>query len=890
MSEKTIQISGIQRALPQSDSKSGSCQEIINARFRKGCWRPVGKKLMYKAWNLSAYDQVLVHDIENGIVPGEPNYIGYKTSDGTLTLLHAEIETPTVLIETPITRAATPNIEAIIVFLKRTMIVSSESGVEVYLFTDVDDVKSYVRTASLPVPDVLVQRKTSELAGVESDNTQTGEAILGKFYENLNRLSESKGMLYGSIMYMVAYRLFDGSYIMPSIPRYVELSNGGDLKYRNPGGMKQDGTSDNEFRLNFYGYNTESKIDCSKYAGLSATKDLIESICVFYTKATTLHQIDISSLSKEKLDNVYGTTYNSNNHIDTWPFETVFPVVNNEFKELGKSTGWYKVHEFDFEKIVDTPFVLVEEIDTKGFYQDYATRETLTTDQFTHHILSAREAYVYNDRLHLANIKTSPGKPYILWDAPEDWATTLTNDTLPCKISVFLKTTLGKAVVVSNTVIPIFRYKLSEYYSIFIPSVVGYNDSRANKIQITVEQNGVDYLLLSESLVKNETMNFAFWHKKEFSLIHNSLTGRTDNYSKNEIAVSGITNLLSVVNPVDIGLPFDTNRVQVSEIQNPLIFPTKYSYQIGTGSILKLMAGSEPLSTGQFGQFPLQVFTTKGIWAMEIGLGDVLYTNVLPVNGEVAENPKNVIPVGSGVVYSTVKGLFVVNGRQVTELAEIVEGAPATGISGSTEITTLLTDSKFTPGLTGSISDMDFLSYLQNSSVGFDQLNKELVVSNPAKGYSYIFSFESKLWYKISRSFKLLINAYPELLGVTDDNVVSLSKESESEAIEVLIISNCQSLDMPGIFKKLERTDFRSYLLTSGGKTSGFYVFASDDSIKYQLIQGCQRSGIVIDMVTQISPTSAKYYAFVINGSMLPSSEIKQIEILFKNRWNNKLH
>ena len=189
----------------------------------------------------------------------------------------------------------------------------------------------------------------------------------------------------------------------------------------------------------------------------------------------------------------------------------------------------------------------------------------------------------------------------------------------------------------------------------------------------------------------------------------------------------------------------------------------------------------------------------------------------------------------------------------------------------------------------GSISDMDFLSYLQNSSVGFDQLNKELVVSNPAKGYSYIFSFESKLWYKISRSFKLLINAYPELLGVTDDNVVSLSKESESEAIEVLIISNCQSLDMPGIFKKLERTDFRSYLLTSGGKTSGFYVFASDDSIKYQLIQGCQRSGIVIDMVTQISPTSAKYYAFVINGSMLPSSEIKQIEILFKNKWNNRL-
>lgn len=879
MSEKTIQISGIQRALPQSDSKSGSCQEIINARFRKGCWRPIGAKLEHKSFSVSDYTSIWLHDIENGVVDGEPNYIGYKKDIGMLFSIH-----PTTGVATEIIRDETPGVDVNVVFLKRTMIVSSESGVEVYLFTDVNDVKSYVRTASLPVPDVLIERKSSELAGVQADEAATAEGLFGKFYANLNKLSENSGKLYGSFMYMVAYRLFDGSYILPCVPRYVELYNGGNLKWRNPGG---GGTEDRQFWLEFYGFDIEASIDCSVYTGFEATKDLVESICIFMTKVTPLHQILNTSLSDKQLADNYGNYYNSTHGISSWPFETVFPVVNNEFKELGKSVGWYKVHEFDFEKIVDTGYVLVEDIDTKGFYQDYATRETLTTDQFTHHILSAREAYVYNDRLHLANIKTSPGKPYVQWHYPD---TFVQMTTTPGKVAVSLKTNLGKCVVVHDIDIPVYRKTSDMTNYLIIPEVVGYNDSRANKITITATISGVNYRLLSESLVKNETMNFAFWHKTTFSLVENVITSHTANYTTTEIKVSDITTYLSIPAPVDLGLPFDTNRVQVSEIQNPLIFPTKYSYQIGTGSILKLMAGSEPLSTGQFGQFPLQVFTTKGIWAMEIGLGDVLYTNVLPVNGEVAENPKNVVPVGSGVVYSTVKGLFVVNGRQVTEIAEIVEGSPATGISGSEEIATLLTDSKFTPGLTGSISDMDFLSYLQNSSVGFDQLNKELIVTNPSKGYSYIFSFESKLWFKISRSFKLLINAYPELLGVTNDNVVSLSKESESEAIEVLIISNCQSLDMPGIFKKLERTDFRSYLLTESGKTSGFYVFASNDNLKYQNIQGCQRSGIVIDLITQISPTSAKYYAFVINGNMLPGSEIKQIEILFKNRWNNKLH
>jgi len=884
---KTIQYSGINRAVPQSMAPDGSCQEIINSRFRKGCWRPIGEKMHYlingNAVDIpEMIDEVYLHDIENGFIPGEPNWIGYDNATGNVYLLDptdTDAESGT-LITTIINKT-----DVSIVFLKRTMIICSGDGVKVFLYTETSPY--YAQTAEIPVPDVMVSRTTAELVGVESDNTQTGEAILGKFYENLNKLSENEGWLYGSIMYMVAYRLFDGSYILPSIPRYVELSNGGNLKYRNPGG---DSREDNEFRLDFAGYKIQASIDCSVYAGFETTKDLIESICIFATKATPLHQFDITALSVEKLSNVYGTKYNSEHHIDTWSFEKVFPVISNDFKDLAKSTSWYKVHEFDFEKIVTIPYVLVEPIDTKGYYQDYATRETLIADQFTHHTLSAKAALVYNDRLHLLNIKTSPGLPYVSWHAPD---TFVQMTTIPGKITTSLKTSLGKCTVVHDVDIPVYRKTSDMQNYILIPEVVGYNDSRATKITIIAIVADINYILLSESLTKNVLMNFSFWHKTAFSLVNDVLIERTTNYSMTEILAADITTKLPASNPVSAGLPFDTNRLQVSEIQNPLIFPAKYSYQIGTGDGLTMAAGSEPLSTGQFGQFPLQVFTTKGIWALEIGLGDVLYTNVLPSSPEVIENRKNVISVGSGVVYSTHNGLFVLNGRQSTQLSEIVEGKPSIAhLIG--EINTLIDpgeqNTHFTKGLSETLSTVDFLTYLQNSQIGFDYDNHELVVTNASYHFSYIYSFESKMWFKISKSFTKLINNYPKLIGVTSDSVLSISQESDAQEVQVMFITNAQSFDAPDSYKKLERFIQRIKFGTEYQKVIGIYLFASDDLVTWQLMVGRQREGSYIkDLLVQRTPGSARHFVIVLNGTMKPDSEIKQIETLVKIKWNNRL-
>ena len=912
---KVIQYKGINRAIPQGMAPDGSCQEMINIRNLKGTWRPIGTKQVVYATALSSYNQIFIHDIEDGKFTGIPNWIGYT---GNALYLIDPRDGSNVQITSGL------GTDVSVVFLKRTMIVTSSNGVQVFLWNS--DTDTYTETASLPVPSVDITLNSVTNVQTDSerlDNYKTlAESALGKYWAAINDQSSQYGRFYGSIMYMVAYRMFDGSYIKASIPRYLQISNDGSIEFTN---VHESG---NEVRFIFTAASLKATINNDLYTNVGDTKDLIDSVCVFATKVTTLHQIDEKTVNETLLSrHIPAASYNSASRYVTKAFKDLFPV-NEEFGKMAQSPSWYLIYEFNFDEVVEkSGRTTVDLSDMKGYYQDYATRATLTTDQFTHHTLAAKSVMVYNDRLHLLNVKTKLGDPYIVWPT---YASDITSTTiLSGTVSIWLKTAVGKSVVTKTIDVPIYSASTETVSSPFIdwgqaeiylegltveqqstayivdneglffvhyntitsadtyvilPSIVGYNDARAYKIQITVDGK----LVLSESLQKNESMNFAYWHSKSFSANPNATDA---NYQPVKRILSEIT--LPVTTPDSVNLGYDTNRLQVSEIQNPLIFPAKNSYQIGTGDGITMAAGSEPLSTGQFGQFPLQVFTTKGIWALEIGTGDVLYTNVVPVSTQVVENRLNVLSVGNGVVYSTEKGLFMINGRQSTQLSEIVEGTPAI-VSHISEISTLLladeTNTHFTPGLNQATSAIDFLTYLKTSQIGFDYTNRELIVTNKDYHYSYIYCFDSQTWTKISQSFYKFVNNYPVSYGITANSIVDISKEADSSDVQVLIVTNAQSFEQPDVFKRIERIIQRCKVGSESGRVAGFYLFGSDDLATWQILIGKQKDGNYNqDLLVQWTPGSAKYYCLVFNGKIYPTSEINQVEILFKEKWNNKL-
>jgi len=890
---KQIKFSGIGRNVPQNTSPDGSCQEIINMRYRKGAWRPIPDKVEIHTANFTfngspisfSGNNIYLHDIEGGINAGQPNWIGY--SGGYLYLIDPVAGTCDQIDACVYTEYFK------IVFLKRIMIVTGGTGLQMYLYTKIEDKGAYGKIVDLPTPDVnLSSNEYEDIVGYipvgdiyqqlkdkaikeieDGEVTNTPEEFLGSYYKMVNHQSHTHGRLLGSFMYRSAYRLFDGSYIMHSAPRYVNC------------GEIISFSDDHRWKLKF-GAVTARHSFLYYAPTYEVMKDLVDSIVVFATKVEPLYLVDDTTVTEEM--------YNRDVPYPRYP-KDCFPI-NPDFKTMNDSEGWYQIAEFEFKDLVGVGST-VKNADTKDFYQDYATRKTLPADQNSHNKMVAKNALVFNDYLHLQNIKTIYGDALLpLEPAPFGYYTAHSHEAI---LVAYLTTGLGKAVVKTE-----FNYLAIENTDtqeefVQINPTVGYPDARCTRLVFAIKVADGDYRLVwDRAMKKNEGQNFAYFQSDQFSVSPSPNT--VQNYGTTVVPLSSLTT--PYILPKFYTTDFDTNRIQVSEIQNPMVFPAKHSYQVGTGAGIAMVIASEPMSQGNFGQFPLIVFTSKGRYALAQGSGGVLYASVQPVDGEVADNPKNIIGIDSGVIYSTELGLFLAVGMQKTRISELVEGKPITTLTGASEVATLLTDRKYTQALYGKLSKVDFLTYLKTSQIAFDQVNKELIVTNidPTYGYSYIFSTEYKIWYKISVAYDALINAYPYVYGIVNPpiggvgHVYNLSLEKVDGYVPVIIATNALSLEFPSAYKKVERMIARCGLQPTTGSYVGMYLFASNDLHTWQFVTGRQRTvasgtAMLQDLVVLRSHGSAKYFALVLNGKIHVDSDISLVDTLVIEKLNVKI-
>ena len=919
---KQIKFSGIGRNVPQNSASDGSCQEVINMRYRKGAWRPVPEKeVIHNApftylGSAIHFDgaNIYLHDIEGGLNTGLPNWVGYHAGFASLFSID-----PCSGICDKIDDCV--NAEGLkVVFLKRTMIVTSGAGLLMYLWTKKPDSKGfYGKIGSLPTPDVTLKTSpyynlaleeelglnTGSGCAVRSETGHTPEEIMGHYYTIINQQSALKGALYGSILYRVAYRLFDGSYIMHSIPKFLEIANGGWLHQYNPIGDSWDNALWS-WVLPIASVNGFLRTKSYPTPLFDTVKDLVSSIDVFATKCTELYKVDNTTLTTDMLQR---RDYEGSAQIDVnREFSTLFPINTDQYNTMADAEGWYKIMEFDFAKVVSATYDIVQEADTKHFYQDYATRKTLPTDQNSHHNIIAKNALVFNDYVHLQNIKTLYESPVVQFvrdqfsingdstPSPYDLLMdhTETVEQRTGVVVVYLKTGLGDAVLTHEYHVPLYYSDTLTSYFFVQPAIVGYPDARATNMEVAIKVSEGNYQLLwSATLKASVGGNFAYAR----TVKPNSPNISDGYYYNNWIVESALGNPYTV--PKAFSTDFDTNRIQVSAIQNPLVYPAKHSYQVGTGDGIAMAIASEPMSQGNFGQFPLICFTSKGRYTLAQGSGDVLYASIQPLDGEVVDNAKNVIGIDSSVIYSTELGLYMAQGMQKTRISELVEGKPHLTLVNEEEVQSLLTDIRCTPQLNGCLSEVDFLTYLKSSQIGYDQVNKELIVTNsdPAYGYSYVYSTEYQLWYKLSHAYESLIVNYPYIYGVRDEQTYNLSSEVDTGYVPVLFISNAMSIETPDVYKKLERAICRTIFNPKSGTYMGLYLFGTDDLWTYQFLTGRQRTDTssgtdqipLKDLMIQRSQGSVRFFNLVINGNVSLDSEVSYVDISVEVKLNQKL-
>lgn len=323
----------------------------------------------------------------------------------------------------------------------------------------------------------------------------------------------------------------------------------------------------------------------------------------------------------------------------------------------------------------------------------------------------------------------------------------------------------------------------------------------------------------------------------------------------------------------------ETNAINVSAPYNPFAFPVEYSYSFG-GEILDVATSYMPISTTQVGQYPLHVFTSNGIFALEQGDGSVLYSNITPLQPLVIEGKAVSTPNGTFFVSS--KSLYILSGRESINISHILNGERELNLRELEAYKKLACNKSgiiydFSPFLSGE----DFDEFISNVALVYDQLNNELYISSTKEDvpYSYVLNIDTKAYHKVSKRYTQAQNGARyaiEIVG-SERNMVDLYNEEPDSEQNIFL----QSVPMP---LELAFTHIQRLLLLIDAKLTGkaqnlcFTVFASDNLYDWNCIIASQkRSTILRQICTNRAAKSYRDYVILITGTVDTDTDISDI-------------
>lgn len=198
------------------------------------------------------------------------------------------------------------------------------------------------------------------------------------------------------------------------------------------------------------------------------------------------------------------------------------------------------------------------------------------------------------------------------------------------------------------------------------------------------------------------------------------------------------------------------SQIFTSVVNNPFVFEASGDNTVGTGRILGIAANTEAVSQGQFGQYPLLVFTDEGIYGMSVN-SEGLYSACHPISREVCNEDSPFVPTDRLVFFASRKGLMASSGGQVGCMSEQLRGR--------------------TPRNFISIGDGKFLEFLEHCLIAYDYRDSLLRIFCQGKDYQYIYNMVDKTFSLTNSGIaaKAVVNDYPDnLIQDVSGNVYSL--------------------------------------------------------------------------------------------------------------------
>ena len=278
------------------------------------------------------------------------------------------------------------------------------------------------------------------------------------------------------------------------------------------------------------------------------------------------------------------------------------------------------------------------------------------------------------------------------------------------------------------------------------------------------------------------------------------------------------------------------NLVKASDVNNPFVFSDGNSTTCGKGKVKVVAANTQPISQGQFGQYPIFAFCSDGVYAIGIG-GNGTIQNCVPYSTDVITDAVSLCNVGRDIVFVSSSGVMSIGdeGRKMLLSADKNATYAFDDVKQRDAVHAVITNHY--PAIT--VPSMDNLyKYLTDGArIAFDYQNRRLIVFNPKYAYSYLMDTDTQQWTVLTRKFTDHLNPVAQCLMVDADKetVYDYSTDDVQQEMAAWLSTRAIKLGAPDLHKTIRTMIQRGQL--HGRDAVGQLLYGSRDMINWYPIR-----------------------------------------------------
>lgn len=560
---------------------------------------------------------------------------------------------------------------------------------------------------AIPAPKVAAVTAREESVG---SSTQIIIDTFDPTYQEIYSQFNTQGFIHGALYAFAAYKLYDGTVVRNGdvfmLNPDIKKADDGEYLYRYANGNQY------EYYLDLKGFKPHFEIDSRCIASVNSLP-FVESIVLYATPCNQIYEID-AVFEKFTMDHPKFTSF----------------VKNGKTFDSIRADVILDKRNFD---VMNKPFYAVAEIDFRngfnGVVLDYNTHfrgiesKPIYSPNYSVHNIFSRGIFDFNGYLHRFSLVTNffKGSQSMI-----DMNTVYFGSDRYTKVMDAVGVNLkfiytlnidGRDVFVSCEQRS-FSYQLQNgsisLRYLILPNMITYPDARARKLSIVVVDNSGKAHMVKEFELKSAISN-------NYAYFQDVAAERVIGYN---IIERSTTLLMSTALPNLNKTILQPNKMIVSVVGNPSVFRPINTYSIGDGyntEIIDVNIPVDDVSDTSFGNYPIYVFTTMGIYAMERGTQEKIYSTEVLVNGDNIKTKTTTLAIAGQLFYLTNAGVTVLNARNGVLISGILDGE------------------RGVPGIT-------FEEYIIGARLMVIDSYRELVVFNKLHDYAYIYSIEGKAW------------------------------------------------------------------------------------------------------------------------------------------------